>query len=137
MHKLRVLITLVALSPLGCGDSGPKTYPVSGRVTLAGGSNKLAGHYVEAALVGEPNVRASGVIGPDGAFTLETLHEGKVLKGAREGKYQVRILPADEDDDGKKLKKPPIASKHLKFETSELTLQVPTDGEVALQLSPR
>jgi len=107
-------------------------------VTLAGGdAQKLAGHLVEAMLEGDPAVRASGVIGPDGTFTLETLYAGKILKGAQEGKYQVRILAADEDDNGKKLKKPPIAKKHFTFESSGLSLQVPSPGDVTLELSAR
>lgn len=56
---------------------------------------------------------------------------------AREGTYRVRIFPADEDDSGKKLRKPPIAARHFKFETSGLSFQVPTKGEVALEVSPR
>ncbi|MBN9120278.1 MAG: hypothetical protein J0I06_14155 [Planctomycetes bacterium] len=110
---------------------------MSGKVTLVGGPEKLAGHHIEAALDGEPTVRASGVIGPDGAFTLETLHNGKILKGAREGTYQARIVPADEDENGKKLKKPPINPKHLKFETSGLSFRVPADSDLALELLPR
>ena len=74
---------------------------------------------------------------PDGTFTLETLHAGTIFKGAREGTYRVRIVPGDEDDNGKKLKKPPVAAKHLKFETSGLTFQVPASGDVTLEFSAR
>src|SRR4051812_41405007 len=120
MKTIRVLAAVGMLALAGCAD-GPKTYPVSGKVALAGGEvQKLAGHHIEAALGSDPNVRASGVIGPDGTFTLETLHAGKILKGALEGTYRVRLIPADEDDNGKKLKKPPIAAKHLNFATSGL-----------------
>jgi hypothetical protein len=140
MKTIRVVIVTVGLFSLGgCGESGPKMYPVSGKVALAGGSDaqKLAGHHVEAALDSEPTVRASGVIGADGTFTLETLHAGTIFKGAREGTYHVRIVPGDEDDNGKKLKKPPVAAKHLKFETSGLTFQVPASGDVTLEFSAR
>jgi hypothetical protein len=132
------LILGFAVACTGCGQSGPKTYPVAGKVVLAGGdTSKLAGHHVEAALEGDPAVRAAGVIGPDGRFTLETLQAGAIQKGAREGKYQVRILPADEDDDGRKLRKPPVAARHLKFETSGLSLQVPANGSVTLAVASR
>lgn len=139
MKTIRVLGAAAVLSVLvGCGNGAPKMYPVSGKASLAGGdAQKLAGHHVEASLDSEPTVRASGIIGPDGTFTLETLHAGTILKGAREGTYRVRIVPADEDDNGKKLKRPPVAAKHLKFETSGLTLQVPANGDVALEFSAR
>lgn len=139
MKTSRILAAAVGLWALvGCSDGGPKVYPVSGKVALAGGdAQKLAGHNVEVVLEGDPAVRASGVIGADGAFTLETLYAGKILKGVQEGKYQVRILAAEEDDNGKKLRKPPIASKHFKFESSGLSLQVPPPGDVTLQLSSR
>lgn len=134
---------LAATAPLalallaGCAGDSPKTYPVSGRVATNGDAAALAGHHVEAALEGDPGVRASGVIGSDGSFTLRTLHGGAVLDGAREGKYRVRILRADEDADGKRLQKPPVADRFLKFETSGLSLSVPADGEVTLTVSPR
>ena len=139
MKTSRILAATIGLLALaGCADNAPKVYPVSGKVTLTGGdAQKLVGHHVEAVLEGDPTVRASGLIGPDGAFTLETLCAGQILKGAQEGKYQVRILAADEDDNGKKLKKPPVAKKHFAFESSGLTLQVPANGDVALELSSR
>lgn len=138
MKTIRVFITVgVGLLALGGCADGPKTYPVTGRATLAGDPQKVAGHHVEAALTDDPLVRASGVIGPDGTFTLETLHAGRILKGAREGTYRVRLIPADEDDNGKKLKKPPVAARQLKFETSDLTLQVPPPGEVTLEFASR
>jgi hypothetical protein len=107
-------------------------------VALDGGDPAaLAGHSVEAMLEGDPGVRASGVIAADGSFELETLHAGAVLKGAREGKYLVRIVPADEDEQGRKLRRPPVAPRHLKFETSGLSLSVPASAEVTLPLAPR
>jgi predicted small lipoprotein YifL len=139
MRTIRRLAALVGLFALtGCGDGGPKTYPVSGKVAFAGGdAQKLTGHHVEAVLENDPNVRASGAIGPDGTFALETLHAGKVLKGVREGTYRVRLVPAEEDDSGKTLRKPPVAGKQLKFETSGLSLQVPPNGDVTLEFSSR
>ncbi len=131
-------VTVAALILSGCSDHLPRTYPVSGKLVLAGGDAKqLAGHHVEAVLEGDTNVRASGPIDPDGGFTLETLHAGVILKGVREGKYQVRILRGEEDDDGKKLRKPPIAAKFLQFQTSGLSIVVPASGDVTLELKQR
>jgi hypothetical protein len=111
---------------------------VSGRIVLTGGdASQLSGHHVEAVLEGDPTVRASGVIGPDGAFVLESLHGGAVKKGARAGQYQARVVAAEENEDGKKLRKPPVAARHLKFETSGLSFSVPATDEVKLVISPR
>ncbi|AMV25315.1 hypothetical protein VT84_13020 [Gemmata sp. SH-PL17] len=139
MKTHRIIAAALGLFVLaGCNGNSPKTYSVSGKVALVGGdTQKLAGHHIEVALATDPTVRAAGVIGPDGTFSLETLHAGVVLKGAKEGQYQVRILPADEDDNGTKLKKPPIAARHFKFESSGLSLKVPATGDVNLELSPR
>ena len=128
-------VAVLALS--GCDDQ-PKTYPVSGKLVVAGGDVKqLAGHYVEIVKEGDPNTRAAGPIGPDGAFSLETLHAGVVLKGVLEGRYQARILRSEEDDDGKKLKKPPVAPRFLQFQTSGLSVTVPASGELTLEVKQR
>jgi hypothetical protein len=96
------VVAVVGLAAaLGCGPRGPKTYPVRGKVELAAGDvTQLAGNQVEAALEGDPTVRASGVIQPDGSFALETLDTGVTRKGAREGNYQARIVLADDDPAG-------------------------------------
>src|SRR5438034_8880223 len=63
------IITL--MSNLGCGAGGPRTYPVQGKVELAGADVKLlAGSHVEFALAADPRVRASGEIQEDGSFKL-------------------------------------------------------------------
>jgi hypothetical protein len=131
---LRRYAALALLAVAGCGQSGPKTHAVVGSVSLAGGdSTQLAGHYVEAALRTDPTVRTSGVIGPDGRFKLETLSDGKIRKGAPEGTYAVRLVLSD--DDG--TKRPKVAPKFLRFETSGLSLQVPARDDVKLEVGPR
>jgi hypothetical protein len=138
--RLNGAVAMVAtgLFALGCGRDGPETHPVSGRVVVTGGdASQLAGHHIEAVLEGNPTVRASGVIGPDGAFVLETLHAGAVKKGARAGRYQARVVPAEESEEGKKLRKPPVAPRHLKFETSGLSFSVPTTDEVKLVVASK
>ncbi len=132
---MRLGVLFIALS-LGCAPGGPPVHTVRGKVVLPGGDvGLLAGHHVEAALVDDPAVTASGVIGPDGTFTLETLHAGRILRGAREGAYRVRIYPADEDEAGRRRPPPPVAARYLDFESSGLTLAVPPAGEVVLDLT--
>ncbi|MFO0806329.1 MAG: hypothetical protein U0791_24765 [Gemmataceae bacterium] len=113
---------------LGCGDSGPKTYPVNGTITLpSGDSSPLAGHNIEASLDGEPTVRASGVIEPNGRFKLETLQNGKVVTGAREGTYKVRLVLSDDDAASRKLARKAVPPRYFQFDTSGLAFQVPSE----------
>jgi hypothetical protein len=129
-------VALILVSALGCGNSGTKIHKVSGRVSLAGGDvSHLAGHLVEFSLGSDPNVRASGVIEPDGHFTLETLDGGKIHKGAREGTYQARIVLNDEGDGTLKL--PPLARRYYQFQQSGLSIQVPATEEVQLKVSTK
>jgi hypothetical protein len=119
----------------GCGSGTPRTYPVTGTVELPGADlNPLSGSHVEAALATDPSVRASGEIQPDGGFMLETLHAGRILKGAPEGTYRVRIVPSDEGRAAGR-RRAALAPRFLRFETSGLTLQVPPEGTVTLPLS--
>src|SRR5262245_28261780 len=133
------LLALVGLGGImGCGPAGPKTFPVQGRVEFTGGDvRQLAGSNVEMALESDQAVRASGVIQPDGTFTLETLHAGVIRKGAQAGTYRARIILADEDEKGKRQRPPALAPRYLQFATSGLSVQVPTSGDVTLKVSSR
>ncbi len=126
---------LFAAGLCGCGGR-PGTYPVSGRVTLADGDTaQLAGHIVEAALTTDRTVRASGVVDADGRFSLETLDGGKLLRGAREGTYDVRIVVVREGDGHDR--RPPLAPRFQEFKTSGLSVRVPAAGEVQLSVASK
>src|SRR5688572_30500176 len=100
-RRCAAVVALALLGLAGCGGGGIKTYPVRGKVVLADGDVKeLAGSHVEFMLESDPLVRSNGIIGPDGSFQMETLHEGKILRGAPEGTYKARIIPGDPDDEG-------------------------------------
>jgi hypothetical protein len=103
----------------------------------AGEVGHLAGSHVEAALDGDPSVRASGVVQPDGRFTLQTLHAGAVLRGAPPGKYRARIILSDEDRASRRRAAQALAPRFLQFQTSGLSFQVPSGGEVTLAVSRR
>src|SRR5262245_61851004 len=132
-----VVLAFLGLGGLaGCGPAGPTTYPVRGKVELAGGDpRQLAGSNVEAALESDRTVRASGVIQPDGTFTLETLHAGVLRKGALAGTYRVRLILSD--DDARSKRSAVLAPRYLQFEKSGLSLKVPADGDVVLKVSSR
>jgi hypothetical protein len=130
------VLTLLGLT--GCGGEELKTYPVSGKVVLADGDvQQLAGSYVEFMLESDPLMRASGTIGPDGRFEVETLYKGKVLKGAAEGKYQARIILSDDDGGTPKRRSQLVHNRFLDFKTSGLSLTVPTSGEATFNVSRR
>jgi hypothetical protein len=120
----------------GCG--GAKNQPVRGNVQLdTGDVNSLAGSYVEALLVADPTVRASGEIQPDGSFKLATLQDGKVREGAPRGDYQVRIILTDDGPQAARQAAKIVPARYLSFESSDLTFQVPSNGEITLKLSQR
>lgn len=128
------LVSMGLLGLAGCGANGPRTHPVEGSIRLAGGNvADLGGSYLEAALEGDDTVRASGQIQEDGRFILETLHGGKVRKGTQEGTYKVRIVLNDDDPKARRRAAQAIAPRYLKFDTSGLTIQVPSE-EVNLEV---
>lgn len=133
---LRASILLLAV--LGCGQYGPKTHAIRGTVELAGAEVKLlAGSHIEAKLTTDPNVRASGEIQEDGSFHLETIHAGTILNGAPEGVYQVRLILGDDDRKARRQAARAVAPRFLAFQTSGLTLEVPTSGEITFNITPR
>jgi hypothetical protein len=139
-RTLAAALTFAAvLSVVGCGPAGPKTYSVRGKLDLTGGDvAHLAGCNIEAAHESDPTVRASGSVQSDGRFTLETLHEGVILKGAQQGKYRVRLLLSDDGDaEARKLRRKAIHPRFLQFETTGLSLEVPPDSEVVLKVAAR
>ena len=96
----RCSVSLMACLPLlfvefvGCGPSGPKTYPVTGKVTIDG--KPLANCRIDFLPVDSANQAASGQIGADGTYTLYTGTTG--APGAMPGKYKVVLTPEAGDD---------------------------------------
>jgi hypothetical protein len=138
----RNVIGMLALAAsgllFGCGPGGPKTFPVTGQVELVGGEIKLlVGSHVEAALESDATIRASGQIQEDGSFRLQSLHQGATKAGAREGKYKVRLILADDDQANLKQARKAVPPRYLNFATSGLSVTVPPTGEVALTIAPR
>jgi hypothetical protein len=110
---------------LGCGESGPKTYPVKGKVVYKGGGDvaRLAGGQVNFESVGEPKVTASGEIERDGAFTVWCYLEGKDREGLPAGEYRVCVRPPKGDDDGPR-RGGPLHPRYQTFDKSGLTVTV-------------
>ena len=137
-----LVVTLAVVSTLavamGCSRGGPKTLPVAGQVKLSGGdSSVLAGHTLEIALDSNQHIRAAGEIQSDGSFHLQTIQEGAVLSGALPGEYQARLVLSDDDTARKNLAAKTIHPRHMEFERSGLTLRVPSDQPIALEIKRR
>ncbi len=94
MFKVRLssfgfLLLAAAVTVLGCGPSGPKLVPVSGKVTLDGTPLK-SGTVTLVADASKNNTQKgipAGAIGPDGTYKIST--EGK--NGAPLGWYKVTV----------------------------------------------
>lgn len=84
-------IAAVAFLAVGCGPDRPPVYPVSGKVT--GGSGSLEGVVVTFAPLDETGIPASGTIGADGSYALQS---GDGRDGAVPGEYKVTLSPGPE-----------------------------------------
>jgi hypothetical protein len=130
------MVAVVVLS--GCSSGGPKTHAVRGKVEIKDGDVViLTGSNLEMMLETDETMRANGRIDSDGSFEVQTQHEGKILAGAPEGKYRVRIILGDESDEGvPKRKGNPIHPRYFSFETSGLSFTVPA-GDYTVSLSKK
>ncbi|MBC8871426.1 MAG: hypothetical protein H8E44_18540 [Planctomycetes bacterium] len=86
---LGVCAALTAAAIAGCGSSGPKTIPVSGKVTIGGKPAK--GCRIDFHPIDKSNQVASGQVGNDGSYKLYTGITG--TPGAMAGKYKVVLVP--------------------------------------------
>jgi hypothetical protein len=135
-RTVRCGLAAVALAAVGtmtgCGRSDRRD--VAGRVA-APANVDLTGNLVEIASPDDPNVRGSGVIEPGGRFRLESLADGQRQPGVKEGRYQARLILADEGDG--RAAKPPVPRKYLDFKTSGWAVDVPAAGEVVLTVTAK
>lgn len=113
------------LAALGCGQDGPKTYPVNGKVVYKGQGDvaRLEGSNVHFESVGEPKVTGSGEIGPGGTFTAWCYLEAKDREGLPAGEYRVCVKPSS-DDDGEARRGGPVHPRYTSFDKSGLTVTV-------------
>ena len=126
---LRLVMVAMAMAVLpglvGCGDDGPKTYPVKGKFLYKDGKPVTSGDVLFESLV-DPKVQASGQLQPDGSFELAS-NLGK--PGTLAGEHRVMILPPMAEFG----QKAAISNKYASFETSGLTAKV-TEGENSLTI---
>jgi hypothetical protein len=123
---------------LGCAKSGLKTHPVAGKVEVQDGDvAPLVASHVELMQDADPLLRPSGKIDSSGRFTIQTLSQGKLHEGAPEGTYHVRIVLADQSDEGvPKRIGDPVHKRFLDFDKSALTLAVPS-GDYTIRVAKK
>ncbi|WP_425617485.1 hypothetical protein NA78x_001163 [Anatilimnocola sp. NA78] len=132
------LALLGAIASTGCSSSGPPVVPVKGQVNLVDGDKAaLSGHMIELTKADDNLVRSYGQITPEGNFELESLIGGEIHKGALEGKYKARVILSDDDPAQRKVARAAINPRFLKFDSSNLTVDVPATTPVQLQISRR
>jgi len=134
--KAAGLVALACAIVMGCSGGNVKPYPLRGKVAVTDGDvDQLTGSHVEFKHETDELLRPTGKIAAGGGFAAQTLHSGKIVPGAPEGKYKARIVLADEGDSGvPKRKGNPVHKRFLDFETSGLSYTVPT-GEITVSVS--
>lgn len=92
---LRSSVVLVLLMLLvGCQKPAPpaiETHAVTGTVTFKDGS-PLSGGTIQFMSVADSTLNMSATTGPDGSFTLQTVHGNQNLQGAIAGPCQVMLV---------------------------------------------
>ena len=83
---------IVALIPLACGRTGPEMASVSGKVTYKG--QPITQGTISFQPVDPDGRIATGTIGPDGSYSLQTEEPGD---GALLGQYRVGIAARGEE----------------------------------------
>jgi predicted small lipoprotein YifL len=118
-----VVAGVVALALAGCGPTGPKLYPVSGKVTLKDGTPVKYGHLIlhPDKAKGNGSLEVSQGTIRNGEYTVQT----GARDGAPLGAYRVSIEAADEVDE----KNPYFTrwfadEKYVSPDTSKLTMEV-------------
>jgi hypothetical protein len=88
------LVAAILVTVFGCGASGPKTYPVKGKVVVKNGQvGRIAGGYVHMESVGEPKVKGAGQIEDDGQFAMACFVNDKAIEGMPQGEYVAWVEP--------------------------------------------
>jgi len=130
-------LLLLVLLPLGCGPSGPKTNPVSGKVTM---DNKPLANatvtFIPANLDPKtPALQASGRTDDQGNYSLKMDKDNR--EGAPEGSYKVSISVFDRGGPDRPARGQLVPEEYNHKTT--LTFTVPAEGskDANFELSSR
>jgi len=112
-------VGLSTLLLIGCGDAGPRTYPVSGTVTFDGKPVSDGDIFF---------IPADAGIGPDAGKIVDGVFDAR----AKEGKCRVEIRALDVGPDTPVIEGSPIAANYIpqRYNSdSELEVDVSPDGD--------
>jgi hypothetical protein len=112
------------LCAMGCGESGPRLYPVSGTVRFDGKPLPQVGvsFFADASKGNDSGHIAAAAADVDGRFTLSTVGEF----GAPPGWYKVVVSPYTPGP--VEVPKPPYNVKYLTLDTTDLSIEVKADA---------
>jgi hypothetical protein len=118
----------------GCGPTLPATFPVAGKVVDAQGAPIERASVAFFTSQAGKSVRAEGIVGAGGRFTLSTFRPGD---GAVAGRHQVVIVPLLASD-GPRKSAPTIPSRYENPDLSGLTVLIEPrpENEVTLVIEP-
>lgn len=111
---------------VGCGDSGPLLYPVSGTVRFDGKPLPQVGisFFADSAKGNNSGHIAAAAADAEGRFTLSTVGEA----GAPPGWYKVVVSPYTPGP--VEVPKPPYNVKYLTVDSTDLSIEVKADAPV-------
>jgi hypothetical protein len=137
-----VYFTLIAQSLLvlsvGCGPGGEELHAITGKIAVVDTElADIAGSSIEVADTANENNRGFALIEPDGQFSIESLRSGEVKQGLAEGTYKARIILSDEDFESRKKAAVAIAKRYQNFDTSGLTISVPSSSDVVFLITKK
>lgn len=91
---LVALVASILFPTSGCQKKAalPDTYPVQGKVAFPDGQ-PVSGGGVMMQLLADTTISCTGVIGPDGTFTVTSFRDNVRRPGACAGQYRVMVTP--------------------------------------------
>ncbi len=130
LSLFRSISALVVLAlTTGC-DALPQE-EASGRIELSPSlAFQFAGDTLELRAIDDRSKMAFGQVDSDGSFKVESLMNGRVVPGAMPGRYQARVVIADDDYSHKDKAKKVIPKKYLSFDSTPLVVEVPSTNNL-------
>jgi hypothetical protein len=115
---------LIALCAMGCGAEGPPAtpaptlYAVTGKVLNSEGE-PYPGGMIQLISVENAEWTTMGQIKEDGSFTLQTMHDGRMVDGAIAGEHSVTIIPLMGDQTQTDVPEPIVLKESVSVDATE------------------
>lgn len=135
MTRMYVLVVSAVFAALAVGCSGQQQPTLTGKVVHKEHSDlKFSADSIELQSVTNPTQFAYGQLTEAGDFAVESLIDGKIVKGAPAGKYRVRFIISDDDIEHKKDLISKVDKRYLNHELSGWNVEVP-GSDIVLELT--